>query len=50
MLIGLEIKKKFGTVRPICEDLMNWGVLVKDTHEQTIRFAPPLIIKKEEID
>lgn len=29
---------------------MHEGILAKETHEQVIRFAPPLIIKKEEID
>jgi ornithine--oxo-acid transaminase len=37
-------------VRPYCEKLMELGLLCKDTHENVIRFAPPLIIKKEEID
>ena len=50
LLIALEIKKEFGTVRPLTEKLVELGVLAKDTHEQTIRFAPPLTIKKEEID
>ncbi len=34
----------------MCEELLKLGVLAKDTHEKTIRFAPPLVIKKEEID
>jgi len=51
LLIGVEFKLKPGeTVRPICEKLMEKGVLAKDTHEKTIRFAPPLVITKEEID
>ena len=50
LLIALEIKKEYGTVRPMTERLVNLGVLAKDTHEQTIRFAPPLTIKKNEID
>ena len=51
LLIGVEFKLKPGaTVRPICEKLMEEGVLAKDTHEKTIRFAPPLVITKEEID
>ena len=35
---------------PICEKLMESGVLAKDTHEKTVRFAPPLVITKAEID
>jgi len=51
LLIGVEFHLRPGeTVRPICEKLMEKGVLAKDTHEKTIRFAPPLVIKKEEID
>ena len=33
-----------------CEKLMEKGLLCKETHESVIRFAPPLIITKEEID
>ncbi|MBR9978821.1 MAG: ornithine--oxo-acid transaminase [Bacteroidetes bacterium] len=36
--------------RPICEALKREGILCKDTHENIIRFAPPLVITKEEID
>ncbi|HHF53195.1 MAG TPA: ornithine--oxo-acid transaminase [candidate division WOR-3 bacterium] len=50
LLIGVEIKKEMATARPFCEKLMKLGILAKETHEQVIRFAPPLIIKKEEID
>ena len=51
LLIGVEFHlKEDETVRPICERLMARGVLAKDTHEKTVRFAPPLIITKEEID
>ena len=51
LLIGVEFHLKEGeTVRPICEKLMVKGVLAKDTHEKTVRFAPPLVITKEEID
>ena len=48
--IGVEIKKSFGVARPLCERLMAEGMLCKETHEQTIRIAPPLSISKEEID
>ncbi len=51
LLIGVEFHLgPNDTVRPICEKLMGQGVLAKDTHEKTIRFAPPLVITKEEID
>jgi len=45
--IGIELKEK---ARPYCEKLMELGILCKDTHENIIRVAPPLVIKKEEID
>ncbi len=51
LLIGVEFHLGPGeTVRPICEKLMEDGVLAKDTHEKTVRFAPPLVITKAEID
>lgn len=50
LLIGAEIKEEFGGARPFCEKLMDLGLLCKETHDQTIRFAPPLVITKEEID
>ena len=50
LLIGVEIRKESGPARPFCERLRDLGILCKETHEQVIRFAPPLVIKKEEID
>jgi ornithine--oxo-acid transaminase len=50
LLIGVELFPEAGSSRHFCEKLMNRGLLCKDTHEHTIRFAPPLVIKKEEID
>jgi len=39
-----------GGARAICQELMNMGILCKETHTYIIRFAPPLVIKKEDID
>jgi len=47
LLIGVELNKK---ARPFCEELMQESVLAKETHTYVIRFAPPLIIEKEDID
>lgn len=47
LFIGVEFTKP---VRSYCEQLMEAGVLCKETHENTIRFAPPLVITKEELD
>jgi len=50
LLIAVELKKEAGSARKYTEALMRNGVLAKETHETTIRFAPPLVIKREEID
>ncbi len=50
LLIGVELKHETGGARPFCEKLMDLGILCKETHEHVIRFAPPLVITKEEID
>ncbi|MFX0098849.1 MAG: ornithine--oxo-acid transaminase [Candidatus Hodarchaeota archaeon] len=47
LLTAIEFQ---GDARPIVIGLMEKGLLAKDTHSTTIRFAPPLIITKEEID
>jgi ornithine--oxo-acid transaminase len=47
LFIGIEL---VGKARPVCDRLMNKGLLSKDTHEYTIRLAPPLVITREEID
>ncbi|MCL6465431.1 MAG: ornithine--oxo-acid transaminase [candidate division WOR-3 bacterium] len=50
LFIGVELKPDAGPARLYCEELLKLGILAKDTHEKVIRFAPPLVIKKEEID
>jgi len=50
LLNAIELKKSAGTAREYAERLMELGVLAKDTHGQTIRFAPPLVITEKEID
>jgi ornithine--oxo-acid transaminase len=45
--IGVEMT---GPARPYCEKLKEEGILCKETHERVIRFAPPLVITKDEID
>lgn len=50
LLIGVELKPSAGGARRFCEALRNNGILAKETHENVIRFAPPLIIEKSEID
>jgi len=47
--VGIVLKPEAGTARAACERLMAEGVLAKDTHETTIRLAPPLCITKDEL-
>lgn len=46
LFIGIELTEP---ARPFCEKLKEKGLLCKETHENVIRFAPPLIITKEEL-
>jgi len=50
LLIGMEISPKFATARQFVETLLKHGVLSKDTHGTVARFAPPLIIDREQLD
>ena len=45
--IGIELRSP---ARPYCEALKEEGILCKETHDRVIRIAPPLIIRREEID
>ena len=47
LFIGIELNEN---ARPYCEKLKEEGLLCKETHDTVIRFAPPLIISKEELD
>ena len=47
--IGIDLDPAVGTAREICERLMGRGILAKDTHEATVRFAPPLCVSREDI-
>ena len=50
LLIGIEIRPDAGTARDYAARLLELGVLTKDTHEQVIRLAPPLVIEPSELD
>jgi len=50
LLIGMELKPEAGTAKKYCLALQEQGLLCKDTHEQVIRFAPPLIIDRKDLD
>lgn len=47
LFIGMELHE---SARPFCEALKEKGLLCKETHDTVIRFAPPLVITKEELD
>jgi ornithine--oxo-acid transaminase len=49
-MIGMELHEEAGGARRFCDKLKDKGMLCKETHEHVIRFAPPLIINKNEID
>lgn len=48
--IGVEIDPAFASARQVCELLMEKGVLSKETHETVVRFAPPFVVTREEIE
>jgi ornithine--oxo-acid transaminase len=50
LMIGVEIKKDSGPARPFCEALMAKGILAKETHEQVVRFAPPLVVERADLE
>ena len=50
LMLAVELMPDAGGARKYCEALMAQGLLCKEPHETTIRFAPPLVITKDEID
>ena len=50
LFVGLEIDTRRANARAIVDRLLERGLLSKDTHGTVVRFAPPLTIKREEID
>ena len=50
LLIGLELVPEAGGARRFCEALKDEGLLCKVTHDNVIRFAPPLVIKEKELN
>lgn len=50
LMLAVEFHPDAGGARPYCLQLKEKGLLCKETHENTIRFAPPLIITCEEVD
>ncbi|MEX0985286.1 MAG: ornithine--oxo-acid transaminase [Actinomycetota bacterium] len=48
--IGIDLHPDASTARAACERLMEQGILAKDTHETTIRLAPPLVIERDDLE
>ena len=50
LMLAVELHPEAGRARRYCEALQAKGILAKDTHEHTIRIAPPLVITSDEVD
>lgn len=50
LLIAVELLPEAGGARRYCQRLKEHGLLCKETHDNTIRFAPPLVIDRDVID
>ncbi|MFQ5576911.1 MAG: aminotransferase class III-fold pyridoxal phosphate-dependent enzyme, partial [Anaerolineae bacterium] len=50
LMIGVELHPSAGGARRFCEALQTRGVLCKETHRHIIRFAPPLVISRADVD
>jgi ornithine--oxo-acid transaminase len=50
LMIGMELLPEAGGARQYCQKLKEKGLLCKETHENIIRFAPPLVITKDVVD
>jgi ornithine--oxo-acid transaminase len=50
LLIGLEVTETAKGARRFCEELAGEGILCKETHGTVIRFAPPLVVTREQVD
>ena len=50
LLVGVELKEEYGKAKPYGLALMQEGILCKETHEQTLRLAAPLVISQDDLD
>ncbi|MBX4958813.1 ornithine--oxo-acid transaminase [Rhizobium lentis] len=50
LMMAIELEPEAGGARQYCHALKESGLLAKDTHDHTIRLAPPLVITKEQVD
>ena len=50
LMLAIEFHPEVGGARAYCNELKEHGILAKDTHENIVRFAPPLVIQRDEVD
>jgi ornithine--oxo-acid transaminase len=50
LMLAVELHREAGGARRYCEALQGRGILAKDTHEHTIRIAPPLVVTSDQVD
>jgi len=50
LMVAIEFHPQAGGARQYCEALQDVGILAKETHDHTIRFAPPLVISRDQVD
>jgi ornithine--oxo-acid transaminase len=50
LMLAVELHPDAGGARRVCEALQERGLLAKETHDHTIRIAPPLILTKDQAD
>ncbi len=50
LMLAVELHPEAGGARRYCEALQARGILAKDTHDHTIRIAPPLVITRDQVD
>ena len=50
LMLAVELHPEAGGARRYCQALQKRGILAKDTHEHTIRIAPPLVITSDQVD
>jgi ornithine--oxo-acid transaminase len=48
LMIAVELHPDAGGARPVCEQLQARGLLAKETHDHTIRIAPPLVLNPDQ--
>ncbi len=50
LMLAIELHAEAGGARRYCEALRDRGMLAKDTHDNTIRISPPLVITRDQVD